>query len=152
MVGESTTAPTLRTWGSFAALKGDLMPPLPPWSRPLHPPGTSQASQDRGTHHHSPLQLHRPQPQPQSQPTSPLLLLEATRSPSTATQPLPVAAASRHRRTATRSRSCDGIEAAPEQALRSAQLCRKGTSYLHIWRTAGPTGRGRRRRGPVHRQ
>lgn len=151
MVGESMTAPTLRTWGSFAAQKGELAPPLSLWRRPLRPPGTSQTNQDRETHHHHRSLCH-PQLHPQPQPKSPLHLQEAMRSPSIATQLLHVAAASLHRRMATRSRFCDGIEAVPEQNSRSAQLCHKGTSYLHIWQMAQPTGRDRRQQGPVHKQ
>lgn len=143
MVGESMTARTLRTWGLFAVQKGDLAPHLSPWGNLLHPPGISQARQDRGTHH----SLYPLQPQPKS----PLPPQEAMRSPSIAAQHLPVAAASHRRKMATRSRSCDGIEVVPEQVYRLAQLCHKGTSYLHVWQTAHPTGRGRRERGPVHR-
>lgn len=144
MVGESMTALTLRTWGLFAVQKGDLAPHLSPWRNVLHPPGISQARQDRGTHH----SLYPLQPRP----ISPLLPQEAMRSPSFATQHLPVAVASHRRKMATRSRSCDGIEVVPEQVHRLAQLCHKGTSYLHVWQTVHPTGRGRRQRGPVHRR
>lgn len=97
------TAPMLRIWESFAVQKEDLASLLPPWKMFLHLPGTSQANQDRETHHHCHsqclLQL-RLQLQVQS---------EAMRLPSIATQLHPVAI-SRHMKMATRSNCCDGIE------------------------------------------
>lgn len=148
MVGESMTALTLRTWGSSAAHSGDQTPPLSPRRRPLPPPGASQAINNRGTHHRrhsspSPCLRHA---------KASHLLQEATRSPSNATQHPPVAASCRRRRTATRSGSRHGIEALPEQGRRRAQRCHRGTSSLHVWSTARPTGRDSgRRRGTVRR-
>lgn len=141
MVGESMTAHTLRTWGLFAVHKGELASQLSLWRSLLHPLGVRQAKGDQHSLH--PLR---------HQPLSPLPLQEAMRLPSIATQHLPVAAASPRRKTATRSRSCDGIEVVPEQVHRLAQLCRRATSYLHVWQTAHPTGRGWRWRGPIHQQ
>ncbi len=144
MVGESMTVLMVKTLGLFAAQKGDLASHLPPYRGLLHPP----VGQDRETHHNPWfLQLHL-----QPQPKSPPLLQEDMKSPSTATQYLPVAAAFRRRKMDTRSRSYEGIEAVPERPRRSALLCHKGTSFLHVWQTAHPTGRDRRQRGPVHKQ
>jgi len=149
MVGESMTALTLRTWGSSAAHSGDQTPPLSPRRRPLPPPGASQAINNRGTHHRH----RRSSPSPcLRHAKASHILQEATRSPSNATQHPPVAASCRRRRTATRSGSRHGIEALPEQGRRRAQRCHRGTSSLHVWSTARPTGRDSgRRRGTVRR-
>lgn len=141
MAGESMTAHILRTWGLFAVQKGELVSQLSLRRNLLHPLGVRQARGDQ--HSLYPLQ---------QQPLSPLLLQEAMRLPSIATQHLPVAAASPRRKTATRSRSCNGIEVVPEPVHRLAQLCHRATSYLHVWQTAHPTGRGWRWRGPIHKQ
>lgn len=142
--GESVTAPMLRIWGLFAALRGDLASPQSPQMEPPHPHplGNSQPNSEQET---QPPQVHL-------RPKSPLHLQGVMRSPLSATQLRPVGPAVHHSSKAMRSKSCDEIMAIKGPASRAAQLCHKGTSYRPAWLTVHPTGRDRRQRGPVHKQ
>lgn len=119
MVGESMTAPMLRTWASFVAQKESKVPQE---GRPLPHPDKSRDNREREPRS---SQLHR---------RSPLLRVEAMRSPSTVTRRLHVAAGSHRRRTATRYRSHEGIE---------GQHINRGSRYHRSRQPTPPKGRRR---------
>lgn len=137
MVGESMTAPMLRTWVSSAAVRGDQASPPCHWMKPPLPTHTSRPSPDRGA-----VNQHSPLPQPTF-----LHLQEATRSPFIAAQRLRAVATSHRSRMAMRSRSCEG-----DQESRAAKQCHRGISCHPTLLTAPPTGRDKTLQGQVHWQ